>query len=520
MSVGDVLSKAGANTLEQIFGYGIGGAVTPVVEWIARPITYKVNSENPNVVLDPQTLVVAQIRLAGTGFDGTNEAAASGLNPDRYKTLLASQRTPPDASALIELMRRNKLSEDQFSIALERTGLDPEFIDQFLALSEVLLSAEDLAMARQQGFISEDEARRRSALVGVPADDADLMFKLAGLPPGPEQMIELWRRGMTTEDRVRQSLVEGHIKLDYVDDVLKLKTVPLSASVAANALIRQRVSKDKAVAIAEQNGLTEEDFLLWSDMIGRPIADGQALQLARRGEFTYQQFEESVARSDVRTEYAPELWKLRTVLPNLFQLRALVTQGAITDQRAVEIASDLGYAPDIAHGIVQAAKNPKKQRTKDLAATQIDSLYESGLESRKWATDALVGLGYDPDEAEWHLELLDARRLLAALQSNLNLIHREYVNHKIDEHTATMDLDQIGVAPDVRNLLLETWTNERKANVARLTNAQIGSALKYAGMPRGDAISRWMQNGYSEDDANWLADIALKVPHNAVTPTP
>ena len=519
MSVADILGKYTGGTLEQIIGYGVGGALTPVVEWAARPIAYEINADDPNLILDPGTLVVIEQRLHGTGFNGAREAAEGGISGERYSHLLAAQFVPPGSSELLELHRRGVLTPEQTRTALIRNGMDEEWIDAYMELLRFPLSPQDVAMARQQGFLEEAEAITRSAKQGVDETDANLLFRMAGLPPGAEQMIELWRRNEIDEARVRQSLIEGHIKIDYADDVLKLRYEPLSASIAAEALIRQRITEDEAVAIADKNGIRRDDFLLWSNMLGRPIATGQALQLARRNEFTFEQFKEAVARSDVRTEYADDLWKLRRVIPPLFQVSRLLASGSIPRALGEQYIQEDGYDAQLAHAIADAASKTKTKHTRDLAATQIDALYESGLESRQWAIDALIGLGYEQNEAEWHLELLEAKRLLAALQSDLSLIHRSFVNHKIDEEQAQQELDKLQMRTESRDLLLQTWTNERHANIARLSNAQIGMALKHAGMDRAEAVKRWTENGYPPDDAEWLADIALKTPHNATSVT-
>lgn len=512
--------KFGVRTIEEAAAFAIGGATAPAILWIVRPIAQRLNAENPNEILQPNDLATAEIRRYGKGWSGAGEAAKSAIDNTNYGILLDALRSPPSSGEVLELARRKVITPEQLKIALARGGIDPEWLDEYLDLMRVHMSAQDLAMARQQGFISDGEAQTRSALQGVDAADADLLFQLSGLPPGAEQMIELWRRGEVDEARVRQSLIEGHIKIKYADDVLKLRYTPLSASIAAEALIRQRISEPEAIAIAEKNGIRPDDFLLWSNMLGRPIATGQALQLARRGEFTFEQFKEAVARSDVRTEYADDLWKLRRVIPPLFQVSRLLAAGSIPRSLGVKYIQEDGYDPELANAIADAAGKAKTHKTRDLAATQIDALYESGLESRQWAIDALIGLGYEQNEAEWHLELLEAKRLLAALQSDLSVIHRSYVSHKIDEEQAQTELDRLQMRNESRDLLLQTWTNEREANVARLTNAQIGMALKHAGMTRDEAITRWIGNGYPADDAAWLADIAQKTPHNAVTPTP
>jgi hypothetical protein len=145
----------------------------------------------------------------------------------------------------------------------------------------------------------------------------------------------------------------------------------------------------------------------------------------------------------------------------------------------------------------------------------IEQLYEAGLETRDWAVGALQSIGYDANEADLYLSLLDARRVLKAINSRLNVIHRSYVNHKVGRNVAAEELDAEGIGDVARNLLLDQWDAERDANVTRLTNAQIGSALKHSIIRKDDAIMRWMQNGYPQDDANVLAELATVAPHGA-----
>lgn len=508
MAFSEFFSKQSIGLLEQILGYGVGGAVTPVVEWAARPIAYDLNAANPNLQLDPQTLALVQMRLEPGTFDGTQEAASSGMDADRYAKVFASLFSPPSNGEILELMRRQVLPLDVGKSALIRNGLAEEWIDQYVDLQRILLSPQDLAMARQQGFVTDDESRSRSLLQGVEAADADLLFEMSGLPPGADTAMQMLRRGIADEELFAQMIREGHTKTKYIPQLLELFYEPLSASVAAEALVRERMPQDEAVAIAAKNGIAEADFLQWVDILGRPIGIMEGITLLRRGDINDADFKEIVARSDVRTEYTDDLLKLKLNLPPLFQVSRMLANGSITDDKATEILLDEGYEADVVKGLIHSGHATKTSGTKHLAASQIDLLYESGLESRQWANDALIGLGYDADEAEWHLELLDAKRLMAALQSDLNLIHRLYVTHKIDEPTASTNLDQLQIRTDVRDTLLQQWTNERTENVTRLTNAQIGRALKDGFIQATDAISRWMNNGYSEDDAMILAELA------------
>lgn len=518
MAISGALGGIAERSVSEIFGFGIGTALSNSLQPESVQLAQEAWAVNPALVTEPATLARLYI-LERIALDAAiSEAKQSGINDERFAHIVNASKSLPGTGELLELHRRAILDGDAARTALSRLGLDDRYLEQYLELAKVLLSPADLAMARQQTFITADEHYRRSALQGVDKEDAEILYLMSGLPYGAGEALELWRRNEITEDRVRQALHEGHLKNEFVDDYLKLRFQPLSASVAAEALVRQRIPQDQAISIAAQNGINSDDFLLWSDMLGRPIATGQALQLARRGEFTFTQFKEAVARSDVRTEYADDLWKLRRVIPPLFQIIRLLAGGSITPELATRYVTEQGYDAELAAAIVHAGAAHKTQKTRDLTAIQVDAIYESGIENKDWATQHLIALGYDNDEAQWHLELLDSRRLLAALQAAVNTIHRTYVGHKIDRLTASNELDQLGIRVEVRDDLLETWTHERESNVARLTNAQIGRALKMDLISRDDAIARWQQNGYDAADAEILAGLA-KHPGAGTNPT-
>jgi hypothetical protein len=405
--------------------------------------------------------------------------------------------------------------------------MEDEWLDAFAKLIRVFLSPPELAAMRQQGFITAEEHVARAKLQGVEAADAELQFEIAGLPPGIAEAIELLRRGEINEARFEQIVREGHTKVKYTQDLLKLQRQPLSAAIAAESLVRERVTESRALEIAKENGLVPEDFKLYADMLGRPIAPGQAQDAVNRelvgprdSEASRKFFREVVARSDVRTEYADVLYNLRINYPSLFQMRTLIETGAINDAYALDILLKQGYEAKLAQGIIDGAHSTKQAATKDLARSMVVDLYEGGFEPKEWAVQSLMSMGYDENEAELILSLIDAQRVIKALQAQLNVIHRSYVNHKVGRDQAIGELDNFGIGDVARNLLIGSWDAERDANVTRLTNAQIGSALHKGIIQKDDAIARWMQNGYPQDDANILAQLATTAAPTASNPVP
>lgn len=508
------------NVAQQTIGYAAGSAASAAISPEVQPLANALWEASPTIPLSPADAAQMVVQAILDEDSAAKEAAQSGISEPRFRNLVRLSGEPPGPETLLELWDRNVITEQDVTRGLQQSRLKPEWVEHYKKLQRTLLTAGQLAEMVVQGVVPEDAATTMARQVSIEPEDFQRMIRLAGSPPGPHEMLDLWNRGDVAESDVDRALLQSRLKPEWVSPFKRLRRNILSPATAAELVLKQRIPLEQGLRIAAENGVSPDDFQLMADVNGRPIGTLQALQLARRGEFTRQQFEEVVARSDVRTQYADDLWKLRRVLPRLGTVTRLVTSGALTEDVAIRYIVELGYDREIASGLVVAAKHGKTQHTRDLSASMIDTLYESGLETRQWAIDALTALGYDAEEADWHLMLLDARRLLAALQSNLTLIHRMYVGHKYDRTTATNHLDAMQLNPDVRNQLLETWDHERAANVTRLTNAQIGSALKKGVITRDDAITRWKENGYPDADAGILAELAQKGGHPASPTAP
>lgn len=498
-------------SLSEIFGFGIGTALGNALAPESTQLAQESWGITPLLVLDAGT-AAQLVRLGRLSFDdGLGDAKQTGINGERFQHLIDASKSPPSTGELLELLRRRKLGADVVREAIERAGMDERYADDYLSLAKVLLSPEALAMMRQQSFVTAQEHLDGSALQGVDERDANLLFEISGEPPGAEFMVDMWRRGKATEDEVRQAIIEGRTKLKWTDVVLASKEIPLSVSLAVEAVVRQRQLPKDPHYYADAAGVSHADFDAWVDLSGRPMPTGEALTLARRGEFTEAQFTEVVARSDVRTEYAQDMWKLRRVIPPLFQVLRLIAAGSITDELAIQYITEDGYDKVLADAIVHAGHKGKTAKTHELTLAQDDIEYESGLQTEQWLTDRLVAHGYTASEAALHIEYLDAKLVYAAHQASIRRIHALYVTHKIDDATMQADLDALNINVRVKELLVHEWVGERDENVADLTSAEIGQAMRYGVISRDDAISRWQRHGYTLENATIKADIIQRV---------
>lgn len=505
-----ILSLAGLleRSASEAVGFGLGTALGRALEPEATRLAQESWSIDPSLALDPQTAAVL-VRLgridAGTG---AGAAAQWGVNGDHFARLVEATRLPPGTGELVELNRRGMLGDAELVDWLERAGVDERLAARIAELKRVHLAPADAAMARQQGFLTPAEQYAYAALGGYSNADAELQYEISGLPPGLGVGLDLLRRGEIDEARLTQYVIEGHTKPKYLADILKYRRTILSPAVYAEALIRNRISEPEAIAGAAMAGLTREDFLLWSHMMGRPPGIGEALTLVNRNvpfprdsAEALAWFTDVVARSDVRTEYAPALFHLRVRYPSLFQMRALISNNSITDAYAKQLLLEEGYPAQLVDGIVLAAHRTKSAANKDLSLSVIETAYDAGLETHTQALAAIESLGYDPAESEILLGLHEARRILAELSHGVTIVRGRYTGWKIDEATARAELVTLQLSPAAIDQRMVWWNAEREANRPTLTQAEIVAGFHYNRYTYDEALQLLLSLGWREEHA-------------------
>lgn len=439
-------------------------------------------------------------------------ASQQGYGDDVFDAALDATDVPPGVSELLELYNRGLLSDSAVIDGFRSGMIEERWLTILLRLAETPLSPAEAATARQQGFITAAQQADFASKAGVSGEDAELQYQIVGLPPGIGEALVMLRRGIINEDTFAQIVREGHTKTKYTDQLLALRTEPLSASIAAEALIRERMSEDDAVRIAAENGLSKEDFLAWSNMLGRPIATGEALTLVNRGKMTLAEFREVVARSDVRTEYTDQILELRTHYPSLFQITHAVQSGGVDDELALRTLKLEGYTDEWSEAIVKAAHKTKTAGTKNLSLSVIATLFDAGLEDEHDALEQIKSLGYDDSEAALYLELHEARRYVSEITRATNIVRSKYVARIIDEAEARRLLDVLDLRASTKTRLMTIWSDERDANVRVLSASQIANAFKYTIIDGVEAKQRLMHLGYSEADAFIIIELSTKGP--------
>jgi hypothetical protein len=85
------------------------------------------------------------------------------------------------------------------------------------------LSPDDAADATVRNLLTVEQAAAEAKRNGINADRFETMRGLAGEPPGPAQLLELWNRGDLDEADVTRGLRQGRLRNEWVNAVKALR---------------------------------------------------------------------------------------------------------------------------------------------------------------------------------------------------------------------------------------------------------------------------------------------------------
>lgn len=395
----------------------------------------------------------------------------------------------------------------------------------YKVLSNTPLSPADAADAVLKGWLDQPSGAAEAVLSGVSSSRFQTLLDITGEPPGIEQMMEAARRGIipwssgpgavSVETAIRQSRVRN----EWTPVLQALQWLPLPAADAVNAVVRGQIDPAAGAAIGLVNGIKAEDFQILVNTAGRPPAPGELITLYRRGliplagtgpdALTVQQ---GIYEGDLKDKWWSLVSQLSEYLPPPRTVTALARSGAITTAEATTLYQQQGLSPDLAAAYARSASSTKIAKTKELAESQVVTMYEDRIITLAEATAFLEALGYSADEVNLILELADMRTALAAVQRAVNRVGTQFVARKIGASTARNDLGALGLDSAHIDRLLQTWSTERGETVKLLTEAQVVDAWHLNVIDQGQAEDALQALGYTPFDAWVLLSIKAKAP--------
>lgn len=368
-----------------------------------------------------------------------------------------------------------------------------------------------------------DESYAEAAKSGVSKDDLNLQASLVGLPPAFQELLEMRRRGIIGDERLKQGLQEGDFRDDWIDQAVQLIhgwPTPLDfvrAAVQAQMPYSdardwaQKTGLDVSTGLPLATGGTEagaDMFGLLFSVAGRPPGPQELARAANRGLIDWEgtgadatTFQQGIAESDVKTKWTPTLRKLAEYVPPPREVGTLLERGAITSAQAIEFWKQAGVPEALAKGYAYMAEQQHIGQDKLLAKSEVLTAYYDRLISNETATDYLEDLGYRGDIAKQILAVQDFRRDIQAINGVVRRASNLYANHKLTNTAAKQVLTSVGLPAEQADDILGHWQALREAAVRVPSTAEIGLAVKYGTLNQDEAMTALEALGYEPRDA-------------------
>lgn len=461
-----------------LLSFALGNAAAPALRPFVASLENEAWAAHPVAPPTIYTIGPAAARGKVALEQAKQWAHESGSSDAVLAAVMNGSLVGPDLADLFELWRRQEIDQAGFELGLTTLGFQPSWWAHLEKLYRTHLTPAEAAEARQQQFITAEHQVEVASLYGLTADDAEVQFKLAGLPPGVETGLTMLRRGIIDVATFDQMVAEGHTKTKYTDVLEQLAVQLLSPATAVRAHLKGHIGADEMHARGSEWGYSPADMDLWYESEGRPATAHQIHIGYVRGATLpgaaseHDAIRIATAQSDVRPEYTDLIYAGRDNYPSLFQLNRLVQAGAIDTPTAADWAVKAGTNADVVKVL--------ETYWTGLAGGQTADTHVTKANSQLWTT-----------------------------------LHRAYLGGVATAPEVQQGMTLLGVPADAQQAVLERWKFEQGIERKRLTPAQVKKAYAEgvtnpatsAAWTKDEAIAYLVELGYSVNDANTFLGI-------------
>lgn len=469
-----------ANLLTRFFGrtasegaaFALGVATGPVLYPAVREIESLAWQQYQSRPVDAEVAAAIVAEDVEQEAWGEGEAASNGISRERFAAMVGEALNAPGVPELLTLRRSNLIDDAAFTHGLRKAKLELRWDAAVSALADVLLSPQELASARQQGYIDQARQHSEAALQGVDGERAEIQFQMVGLPPGHAEAQQMLNRGLIDPATFAQMIREGHTKTKYTDVLQRNARRWLTVMEWVDARLRGHATDQQMYAGAAAWGVTKDDTDVLFASAGRALTTHQiTTALARGGTFNGptdhipEAYLAALQQGSIQPRYYNLDYANRYTLPSFFVIRALIQDGTLTTEQGATIFRQEGWPPDLA----------------DAAA----AAYGGGTTGK----------------ADAHLTKAETQLW--------NTTHTGYRNGEISAQTATTSLQRAGVPAGSVAAVLAVWDEERTliraglsaANIAKAFQKQVANPATGQPWTEAEALAALQALGWSHEDA-------------------
>jgi hypothetical protein len=371
-----------------------------------------------HTLLTPAALADMVVRDIMAEPDAAAIAAKSGLSTEDFRHLVLDSGEAPGIQDLLFAHRRGFIDLARLEHGIRQSRVRNEWTDVIESLSHVPMSTADAIEAHVQGHLTEAQSRAIADQNGLMADHWRPLFETRGNPPGVQEMVSMWHRGVLTKDELIQGIKESRLKDKYIAKVID----------AGVTLLPER----SIVSLASKGGITDAEA---TDL------------LLRRG------YAPDIVAALVKEAHVTKTAKQRELTAS--QIVALYEDRAIDQAAALAMLGTLGYDPEIAHWEITLADLRILKRNTDAAVSKVRALFVAHRIDLTEATTTLDSLSVAPAQREELLALWEIERAISRKELTPAEVKAAHKKGIISDQEYATRLRGLGYAPSDVAILLD-----------------------------------------------------------------
>lgn len=465
---------------------------------------------DPNVPLPPEIWARMVAQHLSTKDNAVTQSLRSGTSASSVDYLIESAYIWPGLAEVLELKRRGVLGLAQVEFLLQRQGYRDDTIQDLLNLEEAVLSPEIAALAVLKGWMSESDGIAEALKSGVNPSRFKWLEDVTGEPPGLMEMLEAYRRKIIDQPRLEKGIRESRVRNEWIDVVEALRYMPPAPAACVEGAVKGHLTPAESQAKAERAGLDPAEWQWLFQTTGNPPGAMEMVSLWNRGVVDQDRVVQALKQGHLANEFIPDVLELKRRLPEISETLLMQQSGVWTRAKTVHHLIMHGFIPEDAADIAAAGSRAKINADWTLAKQIATAQYSLGIISRSDAVSSLEGVGFENDEADAVIAVVDLQRIASQQSSALDKIRSLYIAYRLDEVTCRAALGSLHVAGEQINEIMLLWGLEREANIKQLSETQIVDAFYYEIIDQGEAQGELESIGYTPHDAWTLLSIKAK----------
>lgn len=378
-----------------------------------EPSWYEALQGLARLYLSPADLALASLRGVLDADQAQSYAAMLGVTSDDFATLIGNTGEPPGLMQLLEAYRRGFIDEPTLEEGIRQSRVRDQWIPTVEALRYVPMSTADAARAYVQNYLQYDDAAAIAQENGLEPDHWQYIAESWGRPLAHGEMIQLYYRGLVTQDDFDQAMRESYIKDKYIqwsfDLGVKLPSLwqitqllkdgAITADMATTLLLEQGYQQDVVTAIvagssggkaAGTKHLTASEYVtMYSDGLVSP--DDTVKNLEALG---YSETDANWLMSIADAKAQASIMRAAiTTVKQQYNRRLLDESEATNELTAV------GVTPKQAGELVKSWGAVRAVPTKTLTEAQTMKALKDGIIDPTDALNRLMAIGYSNEDA-------------------------------------------------------------------------------------------------------------------------